>query len=162
MSVSAPTAWSGTRQPINVGQARPAIGSSTSATRRCRPSRKKRRERQITDLQKTVATLTERLSSLERAPDGKDGTNSTPASRVFAPFEVLDKMGHPILRVSDEQAAVGLKSASRVLLTRGAADNHVLQFRTAYGVCSASIGESATGNPAALGLGLPDCIKGHQ
>jgi hypothetical protein len=199
------------------------------------------RERQITDLQKTVATLTERLSSLERAPDRKDGTNSTPASRVFAPFEVLDKMGNPILRVSDEQAAVGLKSASRVLLTRGTADNYVLQFRTAYGVYSSSIGESATGygvvhlhdqggnvrargdakdgfilfngaaapvgrlsfgpkgggylqlmepggmpmveagafadgvgrviagpnfkcqgNPAALGLGLPDCIKGHQ
>lgn len=66
-------------------------------------------------------------------------------SRVLAPFEVANKDGTVILRVSDEPADVAAKSGARVIISRGSGANYVLHFRTPKGSYAASVGESSAG-----------------
>ncbi len=108
------------------------------------PEEEKASEKAMADLKSKVSFLTERVSVLEREK-GRESTGNRPASRVFAPFEVLDKAGNSIFRVSANSESEEPKTAARVLISRGGGNNYSLRIRTPAGTDVASIGQTRSG-----------------
>lgn len=102
-------------------------------------------QKEIAALKSRIESLTNRVAALETGSSSKNQPGSVGASRVFAPFEVLDKSGSAILRVTDTSIEDEPKRGSRVLLAHGAANNYSLFFRTANGVSTSGIGQTKEG-----------------
>jgi hypothetical protein len=108
------------------------------------PEEAKGADKELSDLKGRLKTLTERVAGLEQASRSESGGNGQQvASRVYAPFEVLDKSGNAILRISDREDEPS--KGSRVLIARGEANNYSLFFKTSGGVVATGIGQTREG-----------------
>ena len=107
------------------------------------PDEEKTTDKEIAELKGKVSFLTDRLSALERTSGARP--NTTTASRVYAPFEVLDQSGNAILRVSANAQSDENGKAARILIARGASDNYGMFVRTTAGLLSLGLGVTRGG-----------------
>lgn len=116
------------------------------------PDRDEKPVAQVADLQQRLATLVQRVASLEQssanraeglaqrvskleaAPKNEAPPAAPPASRVRAPFEVVDASGKPIFVVTAEPTrAFYLKNASGEAVALGSAQPHGGFFKVTSG-----------------------------
>jgi len=103
----------------------------------------KQADKEIRELRDKVKALTDRLSELEKA-DAHSAGGETVASRVFAPFEVLDKQGNAILRVSENSYKEEPGAGARILIAPGSSKNYSIRVRNADGKDAVGVGTTAT------------------
>ena len=95
------------------------------------------------DVKSKLDQLTQRVTNLEN--EGANRTSDpSKASRVVAPFEVVDKSGNPILVVTDgPHASVARKG--RVQIARAVSNGFSILVRNASGSSVAGLGEVSEG-----------------